>query len=598
MSELRTSVVVDLAGNLARNSERYSKSLQQFSRKGSKYLNTLSTTAQRTGKMLDSMGGRYTAMLAGGLGAYQAKQMLNESAQLDKSLVQLAQTAGVSLNKIAPLRNYIYELSKQTGKTTTDLLRGLNALIQSGQSWQEALSTIGAINDTMSVTGVQSSVLANAMTVAAKIFDFDLSDPQMAVELLDKMTKAGRLGNAELDNLSSIFARVGGNAKGANLSFSETLGFIEQLSLIEKNPERLATLVDSTLRLFTNQKYLDNAQKVTGISFYNEAGERRAAFNVLDDIAAKYKTLKTDIDRDKAISEAFGQTDLDTIKGLRLLLSGDAINQAKVMSQTIYKSSGVIAADLTDALNNSIDQAARLKAALGEAADDFAQPINDAVSNAIKYLMDEKGLGGKEMIAGAAVGAAALLAGAKGGGLLLKKMGNLSAGVAKGKALEEVAGVTPVYVVNMPAGGIAGGIGNLTPAGRKPSRNPGRWNLLKAMPDMATIKMMGVGAIAAAGSYAGAAGLAGYGVGSLLNKNFIQGTEFSNNVGGAIATLLAKLGNEEAKSALNSTLNPAPEVNGTIKLEITDQRINVKELASTNSQVAIEVDTGQLLGDN
>ncbi len=41
----------------------------------------------------------------------------------------------------------------------------------------------------------------------------------------------------------------------------KTLGFIEGLSQIQKEPERLATLADSTLRVFTDMRYMMAAQR-------------------------------------------------------------------------------------------------------------------------------------------------------------------------------------------------------------------------------------------------------------------------------------------------------------------------------------------------
>lgn len=94
------------------------------------------------------------------------------------------------------------------------------------------------------------------------------------------MVVAGKLGNAELEDLSAIFARVGNNARSAGLSFEGTLAFLEHLSLVEKDPERLASLADSTLRLANNQKYMEKAAKVTGVKFYDAKGERRDLFDV------------------------------------------------------------------------------------------------------------------------------------------------------------------------------------------------------------------------------------------------------------------------------------------------------------------------------
>ncbi|ADE10481.1 phage tail tape measure protein [Sideroxydans lithotrophicus] len=64
----------------------------------------------------------------------------------------------------------------------------------------------------------------------------------------------------------------------------------------------------------------------------------------------------------------------------------------------------------------------------------------------------------------------------------------------------------------------------------------------------------GAMALSGAGAAVAGAGAAGYGLGTLL-YNAIDETEFANNLGGAIATVLASLGNKEAQDALNVTLN-------------------------------------------
>jgi TP901 family phage tail tape measure protein len=412
-------------------------------------------------------------------------------------------------------------------------------------------------------------VLASAVGVAGEAFKFDLSNPKTAISLIDQMTEAGRLGNAELEDLSSIFARVGVNAKSAGLGFADTLGFIEQLSMIERNPERLATLADSTLRLFNNAKYMERAQRVTGVSFYNAEGDRRAAFDVLGDIAKQYQQLETDQQRSSAIEAAFGNADLDTIKGLRTLLSGDAIAGARTKTRDIANSAGTISKDLEEALSNSVDQVARLKNALSSAADEFAKPINEAVENAVKYLLDEQNLSGKEILGGGVAAAAGGLALAKGGGKLLQRFGGVGAGVAAGKALEEVAGVQPVYVVNMPGGGLGGGPGKGGLGGRRGGRaglprhrvnRLSNWQVARRAPSLRMIPAAGLGAMGTAGLAVGGAGAAGYGVGTLLNNNLLTdkgplGTETGRDIGEAIgegvARALAALGFDEAQRAVN-----------------------------------------------
>jgi hypothetical protein len=116
-------------------------------------------------------------------------------------------------------------------------------------------------------------------------------------------------------------------------------------------------------------------------------------------------------------------------------------------------------------LENSVDQVGRLKSALREAADGFAQPVNDTVEKAVKFLLDEKGLSGGEVLAGGAVATIAGLLALKGGGKLLQKFGSTAGGVAAGKALEEAAGVQPVFVVNWPGGEAFMPGGSVVPGG-------------------------------------------------------------------------------------------------------------------------------------
>ena len=74
------------------------------------------------------------------------------------------------------------------------------------------------------------------MTVASTAFNIDLSDLKEGGYLLDQMYAAGKLGNAELEQLSYIFSRVGVNARNAGLSLQETLGLTEGFSKLIQQP--------------------------------------------------------------------------------------------------------------------------------------------------------------------------------------------------------------------------------------------------------------------------------------------------------------------------------------------------------------------------
>ena len=562
------------------------------------------------GQFAGSVEGKL-AQLGLGLSAVAAGM---QSAQLDKDLKQLQLTAGATADETARLRKELLDAQIATGQGVDNLKSGVDALIASGLSMAEATATVDPMAKTLAVAKTNADALAKAMGVASTQFNIDLSKTKDAQLLLDKMVVAGRAGNAELENLPDIFARVGSSAKSSNLSLDQTLALVETLSLVEPNAERLATLADSTLRVFTNKNYMTEAAKATGVSFFNKDKTRRDAIEVIGDIKKRYDKLTTDRDRFMFISKAFGKADLDTQRGLKTLLDGNSLGKLDEVFSEIANAGGTISKDLSEAVNNAVDQTGRLKGSLREAADGFAKPINDAISKTIKWGLDSKkdgglGLSGTDILAGGAIGAAGLFGAARYGGKALKglvgKFGGVAAGVATGKALEEAAGVQPVFVVNMPADGIGGSVGAASllaetasavgGKGRGLGRVLGRfgaplmlaasgfeaYNLSQDDTLSEQEKTVGYSGIAggAAGGIAGAA--AGAALGSVVP---VIGTIIGGLIGGAIGYWGGgELGEAIAGAVTSDSSKQEPaEVSGTVSIRIdSDGRAKVTQLQSS-----------------
>ncbi|WP_165676091.1 phage tail tape measure protein, partial [Metapseudomonas otitidis] len=433
--------------------------------KGEGGLRKLGSAAKReldaVGNAFRSVEGRLAQL---GIGV-SALAVGAQSANLDKDLVQLKLTAGATVEEMNRMRDTLFSAQSATGQTVDELKGGVDALIAGGQSMAEATATVRPMAETLAVAKTNADALAKAMGVAGKMFDIDLSQADQARLLLDRMVVAGRAGNAELENLPDVFSRIGANAKESNLDINQTLALVETLSLVEPNAERLATLTDSTLRVFTNRKYMEDAAKATRVQFFNADKSRRDPLLVIEDIKKQYDKLKNDKDRFRLISKAFGAADQDTQRGLKTLLDNQSLSRLDEILRDIKGAGGTIARDLPEAISNSVDQVGRLRGELRKAADDFARPVNDTLSGLIKWGLDSKdngglGLSGNDILLGGAVGAAGIFGTARYGGKALKglagKLGGTAAGVATGKALEEMAGVTPVYVVNMPGDGLGG----------------------------------------------------------------------------------------------------------------------------------------------
>lgn len=554
----------------------------EFGRNGRREISRLDDLAKKARNTLATLG---VGLAAG--------KLIQDSALLDKSLVRIGQTTGANRAQVKGLRDEIFKLARETGRPIDTLVGGFNNLIQSGLDFRAALATTRAINPASAVTGAGEDVLAGGLAVAASAFQFDLSQPRIAVDLLDQMVVAGRLGNAELEDLASIFARVGVNAKSANLSFVDTLAFVEGLSQVERNPERLSTLADSTLRLFTNQRYQQAATKATGVRFFGADGASRDPLAVLDDIAGRYRALATDQARSRFIAKAFGEADLDTQKGLRTLLGGDSLAQIRDFTRQIQGASGTVARDLPDAIDNAVDQASRLGTNLREAGEAFARPINRTISDLIEFQLDPKEKGGLGLGPGAAVATTgALIVGTTALASLARSLlgkipfiggaasdaAGTAAGLAQGQLVKQAGLATPVFVTNFPSGssGAGGGVqGAVAGAVAGAAIRGGLLARLGGLlAPLGTSAGIGAAALGTAGVLSAGAG--GFELGSAINRNFIDGTQLSDQIGRAVAIALATFGNQDARDALNARNREA--VNGQIKIELDDKRARISQV--------------------
>lgn len=238
---------------------------------------------------------------------------------------------------------------------------------------------------------------------------------------------------------------------------------------------------------------------------------------------------------------------------------------------------------------------------LGEAAT-LVNDIAAEIGEFIKFTRDDKekgGLGltdnqilagGAGIVGGALAGGAAWrkFRGKKGAGIpgagILGDAAELGKGVAVGKALQAAAGVTPVFVVNMPSGCLPGApssspsIPPVLPGSAKGASvlNQAKtmYALAAGMP-LSAWGSMGLAGIGTAAAGVTAAGAVGYGAGTLISKS-LEGTKAGDwmvdNIGGGIAKVWALFGHEESARAV--------EINEKLKNTNLSGELKIKVLRS------------------
>jgi len=571
------------------NAASYLRATQQAQQGTRSFANATRAEFQRLKSFMQSYQGQL-ASLGLGVGLVQTQK---NAALLEKKLTQVRLTAGMTAAEQTEAYKTMFSLVKKNGGVIEDTVAGFNNLVQAGLKYKEAMEATKAVSLAKAVTGANEDSLSGALTVGSANFGLDLSKVGVATTMLDQMTVAGRLGNAELENLSSIFPRVAQRAQSAGMGFEKTLAFIEGLSQIERQPERLATLADSTLRLFTNAHYAKDAEKATGVRFFAKDGSRRDGIAVLEDMRKGFVKLNTDAQRFQYISKAFGKADLDTQRGIFALLSGKGLENIRKFEEEIKNAGGTLKKDLPTAIANAADQSSRLKNTLRESAEGFARPINKVIERAIKYLLDSKeqgglGLGGGAIAGGALAGAAGVYALSRVVpgvvGRLIGRTGGVAAGVAEGKALQAASGVMPVYVTNWSEMNGGGGAGGLLGAGAAGAASVGMLAKLRNMAGVAALlgnAPVGIAGLGAAAAGAGLAGAAGYGVGTGIYKFGLEGNQVGDRIGELVAKVLSIFGNEEAQRAV--------AINEALKNTKVGGELTVRVLGNPNVAVQAEV---------
>lgn len=452
---------------LRQSVEKTESSFRRMAQNSGRHLRALKTIAMGVRQEFDrikSLGSSAQGQLAGlgvGLGVVAG---LTGSARLDRQLIRTKQTASMTSEQKDEWKEEGFRIAKAYGVGREDVDSGFNTLIASGVKYDPAKKTADAIGQATAVTGADSAILGKAVVAGASAFNIDLNKEGAALDLLQKMTVAGRLGNAELENLADLFPKIGGAAAAAGMSMAQALAFTETLSTVEMQPDRLGTLAESTLRVFSTKQYRDQVQKTSGVTFFSKDGSSRNPQDVFGDLKRKFDKLDTDEKRAKFMGTVFKGMDQDTVRGMRIMLSGDRLNTFVEQSKDIAGAGPVIGQDLKENTQSASGAAARMKATLGQAIDRMATPLNKGFADLGTYLLDDLNLSGEQMLAGgAALGAGGYYAGrgakAGAGALLNKFLGGPETlkNIAVGKVLEEATGVTSVFVTNWPGGMPLGG---------------------------------------------------------------------------------------------------------------------------------------------
>ena len=584
MSDLKTSIIVDLAGNLERQAKRFAGSLGRLSSQGSRHMGALSRSVNVVGRGLDRLGNRYTALITGAAGVGTARMVAN----LEERFTRLGIQSNRSAGDIDALKKKIYEVAKSAeirvdpGQITS----AIEEIVEKTGDLDFAEKSIRSIGIAIQATGADGQSIGG---ILAEFQKMGLSAKD-AFEALDILTVQGKAGAFTLQNLAALGPRVvtaytamGRTGVPAIREMGAALQVIRQGT---GSSEMAATAFEALLRT------LGDADKVKvlqqgGIRIF-EPGTTDTMLSlpdIMEQIISKTKGSKM------VLSKVF---DAEAIRAFNAA-AGEFQRTGRVESlRSFYQ----VQADGSTITKDSIRAAKTFNAALTNLYTIWKQFAEDQLAEPIKHLTEylnglepgtvERWLAVGKNVAIAAGGAIAVSKALRIGAdlkTLFGRRGGKTGGVGGGAFGDAI----PVYVVNGPMSNWGGGAAG-TAAGTATGTASGAF-----LPIVAT-GMIPAGAAAAMayGSRATGKAVSRWQAG-MYTKDQLRDLRAKHMVmGGGPDSFQVKTIDAELQRRDSEWMREFSQgMQGKLKIEIEGAPVKVKELNGRN--LDIEVDSGRIM---
>lgn len=600
MTDIKTSIVVDLAGNLVRKSKQYTNSIKGFSKKGQQHISGLNRAVKLAGNNIQRLGNRYTA-LATGAGAVGVGRMLVSH---ERRLTRLGIQANVTSEQIDKLNKKIFQTASAPDIRIDPghILSAVEAIVEKTGDLEFAESNIRNIALAIGATGAEGGAIGE---IFAEFQKMGIKAPKKVLEAIDTLNVQGKAGAFTLKNIAAMGSRtitaytsLGRTGVPALREMGAALQVIRQGT---GSSEQATTAWEALLRTMTDPVKLKKLQD-GGIKIFDPEELKKGREQLLPINEIMIDLIKKSKGRATVLGQIF---DAEAMKAFNASLA-EFNRTGQVESLNKFMN---VQADGTATLNDSKRAADDASAALSslltilkDFADDNLTGAIQSVADAVNSISPENI---KRIVTVLAGGAAAFigLSLAASGLRNLKTLGSVfrgSKGKGAGSSIPGLgAGIQPVYVVNFPGASLpdVGGKGNKGAV-------PGKRSKLKiAKTAFNQRNMKGIAALGAAGLTTAALAVAasaaaGLGIGTVIDKKLQKsegGREFRHNLGGTIATILARFGNDKAQAALDAEFG-RNDLGGTLKIKIDSEgRTKVTELEK-NGGLDFDVDSGLAMG--
>ncbi|MDM5141741.1 hypothetical protein OB959_18385 [Aeromonas bestiarum] len=460
--QLVTDIVINLAGNLANKARQYGQSMTQFAANNQRAMNMLKMSASAAGRGIDALGNRYVALGAAVVGGSAVRGF----SQLDRRISRIAIAAEISREKSAELYDEIQRVSNLKGIRIdpAEATSAIEEILTKTGDLEYAIANLPNIAAVIQATGAGGTEVGGIFTEFKKLA---IDSSEAAMRAIDTLNLQGKQGAFTLGNMAKegpkIFAAYAATGRQGASAVTELGAALQVIRQGVGSDAEAVTAFESVIRDLTRPDTVKKLKQLGGIQVFEpeqlkEGKEVMRSLPVLiEEIVKKSKGLSSNLAGLNLTDEAkralkpviaeFVQTDDVKAFDEFLTLSGDGtttLNDAAVAANDFAASLQLV--------SNSWNQFANQQLA-GPVAE-LANAINSLEPDAVQNWLET----GKNI----ALVVGGLVAVKKGVDAVRWTKGVWDAAKPSkggaggmGGAMADL-GATPVYVVNMPGGGMGG----------------------------------------------------------------------------------------------------------------------------------------------
>ncbi|WP_411962323.1 phage tail protein [Escherichia sp. F1] len=461
-NRLSTEIMINLAGNLTAKARQYGANMSQFARNHQKAMRLVKATTEAAGRGLDTLGNRYTAMIAGLGSSLTIKQV----ADFDAQMRRMGTDAQLTTEQVKTLHDKIRDVSNQKDIRidASALGQGASELLGKTGDYQYVVDNLRNMGLMMQAFGVDGQVAAGLM---AQFWEKNVRGADAVSNMMDRLYSQFAVGSVSVADVARAAPKLFSIIQDQGPEAIAQMGAFAQVFAKNKGSiDETVTSIQAMYASLSDKKNIEFLKKNGVDVFVKGTKDIKKPYELMMEILkrAKYDPLK--------LQDVF---DLTGMQGIKALLTPE---NRQLMEQMIY---GTIELGSTQkaaqtnaegfnaamqSLNNEWQRFAERE--LAKPVQELADAINSVDQDTVQTWLQV----GKYM-AIALGGIIAIRKTYQFGKTIHDIMNPKGKGKGIPSGITDVfgSGVMPVYVVNMGSGGMNGNTGGL-PDAPDSSRNP------------------------------------------------------------------------------------------------------------------------------